>query len=180
LANQSLSYLTNPLVSESHLEKLALPNKQQAYAANEIDHLQDVKHIVYLFTILGIIGISIHLVNAKVNYSKKTLDVFFKTVKTGFIFSLALPILIGIFSLIWWERCFILFHQTFFPQGNWTFPYDSTLIRLFPVEFWQLFAALFLGLIIILSVLGLLFTTHLTQKLQTRSETPNVPNGATS
>ncbi len=32
---------------------------------------------------------------------------------------------------------FVQFHQVFFESGTWTFLFSDTLIRLFPVRFWQ-------------------------------------------
>jgi integral membrane protein (TIGR01906 family) len=48
---------------------------------------------------------------------------------------------------------FTLFHRLFFPQGNWQFPVDSTLIRLFPQQFFQ---DAFLSIILRIGFFGLL------------------------
>jgi len=39
--------------------------------------------------------------------------------------------------LIFWDSAFVLFHRVFFTGDTWLFPYSDTLIRLFPVNFWQ-------------------------------------------
>lgn len=50
---------------------------------------------------------------------------------------------------------FIFFHRIFFPQGNWQFPADSTLIKLFPEQFFQdafmtiLYHTCFFGLLLL-------------------------------
>src|SRR3989338_5239926 len=42
-----------------------------------------------------------------------------------------------LFSLTAFDLAFTLFHNLFFPQGNWTFPSDSLLIRTFPLGFFM-------------------------------------------
>jgi integral membrane protein (TIGR01906 family) len=36
-----------------------------------------------------------------------------------------------------WNTVFVDFHRIFFSGDSWMFPYSDSLIRLFPVEFWQ-------------------------------------------
>ena len=48
---------------------------------------------------------------------------------------------------------FRLFHEMFFPQGNWSFPMESTLIRLFP---WEFFFDLTVAVIARTALVGLL------------------------
>ena len=48
--------------------------------------------------------------------------------------ALALVALLFLAALLF-ERAFLAFHLSFFPQGNWSFPAESSLIRLFPREF---------------------------------------------
>ncbi len=38
--------------------------------------------------------------------------------------------------IFFWNAFFTLFHQVFFPQGNWGFPEESLIIQLFPEQFW--------------------------------------------
>jgi integral membrane protein (TIGR01906 family) len=39
--------------------------------------------------------------------------------------------------MVTWDQAFTLFHRIFFQGDTWLFPTTDTLIRLFPVEFWQ-------------------------------------------
>lgn len=48
------------------------------------------------------------------------------------------------FILIDWNRFFDSFHALFFAEGSWRFMYSDSLIRLFPIPFWQ-YAALAVG-----------------------------------
>ena len=42
-----------------------------------------------------------------------------------------------LFVLLSWREFFITFHDVFFPPGTWTFDWTSSLIRLFPDQFWS-------------------------------------------
>ena len=45
---------------------------------------------------------------------------------------------IGIVAALAFEQAFLLFHQVFFPQGNFLFdPATSNLVRLYPDWYWQ-------------------------------------------
>jgi integral membrane protein (TIGR01906 family) len=43
----------------------------------------------------------------------------------------------GVLVLLTWDQAFILFHRIFFTGSTWLFYTSDTLIRLFPIEFWQ-------------------------------------------
>jgi len=49
----------------------------------------------------------------------------------GLIFSILAYLVLNFDSL------FVNFHRIFFKGGSWIFRYSDTLIRLFPVRFWQ-------------------------------------------
>jgi uncharacterized membrane protein len=44
---------------------------------------------------------------------------------------------IGIAAAVAFDPLFLLFHEMFFPQGNFLFGADSNLIRLYPEWYWQ-------------------------------------------
>ena len=74
---------------------------------------------------------------------------------------LGLVVLIGIFASINFWQFFTDFHGLFFSGNSWQFLYSDTLIRLFPLRFWQ-DAFLFAGIIDILG--GLAFGVGLLSK----------------
>jgi integral membrane protein (TIGR01906 family) len=59
-------------------------------------------------------------------------------------------IVVGAFFAVAFEQAFLLFHELFFPHGNFLFAPDSNLLRLFPEGFW-FESALVAGLLIVLS-----------------------------
>ena len=59
-------------------------------------------------------------------------------------------VLVGIVGLVAFDPLFTLFHQVFFPAGGWAFdPSTQRLVQLYPVAFWQVTAAAF-GLLLLL------------------------------
>src|SRR5690606_19251850 len=42
-----------------------------------------------------------------------------------------------VFLAVSFDQLFVYFHRLFFEDGTWTFSQSSTLIRLFPFEFWR-------------------------------------------
>lgn len=59
----------------------------------------------------------------------------------------------GIAMLVPFDIVFRWFHVLFFPQGNWMFPADSTLIQFYPQEFFARYAAAWLAHAVLVSVL---------------------------
>jgi integral membrane protein (TIGR01906 family) len=63
-------------------------------------------------------------------------------------------VVIGIFAGISFWQFFTLFHDLFFASGSWQFEFSDSLIRLFPLPFWE-DAFLFAGVLDILGGLAL-------------------------
>jgi uncharacterized membrane protein len=55
-------------------------------------------------------------------------------------------VVVGVLGVGGLVAAFSLFHEVFFPGGNWSFPADSNLIRLYPEPFWEL-SAVALGIL---------------------------------
>lgn len=116
----------------------------EAIPQDELRHIRDVRNIVakiplslfFLFVIAGL------LIKKYQNISIN------EVIKYSFIL-LFLLILVGVVAFM---PLFILFHQIFFPQGNWAFSPESILIQLYPEQFWAVSA----GIICILTMMDIL------------------------
>lgn len=65
----------------------------------------------------------------------------------------AAVIALAVVSLAAFDALFTLFHQLFFPGGNWSFdPATQHLVQLYPFAFWQVAAAAFGVLVAVLGV----------------------------
>ena len=65
------------------------------------------------------------------------LSVFFQAVSRGGWSTVALVIMILVGVFISFQSLFTDFHRIFFSGDSWIFLYSDTLIRLFPLQFWQ-------------------------------------------
>jgi len=55
----------------------------------------------------------------------------------GGLFMLVILAGLVVYVLLQWDEFFTQFHELFFASGSWVFSYSDSLIRLYPVRFWQ-------------------------------------------
>jgi len=60
-----------------------------------------------------------------------------RLVRAGALIATGIVAVIGIAATVAFDPLFLLFHEVFFPQGNFLFAPDSNLIRLYPEWYWQ-------------------------------------------
>lgn len=98
------------------------------FATDEQAHLADVKHLLsYTYYILELLAIIVTFC---------MLDNWRKVIKWG---SALLALLLLFTFFIPFDVFFTNFHKIFFPQGNWMFSADSTLITFYPTAFFMQF-----------------------------------------
>jgi integral membrane protein (TIGR01906 family) len=106
---------------------------QMNYTTAETSHLEDVKKVMNVVDYLFLLSLLISTLI--ITHHRKN----WKTVKEflyyGSLTSLLVTIIILLAILLNFNSSFTIFHQIFFPQGNWTFPADSLLIQTFPIKF---------------------------------------------
>jgi integral membrane protein (TIGR01906 family) len=132
----SIDYLLND--SEiSFLADQQFADGTPLYNERELSHMLDVKRLfqrmvagwwflVILFVVLGIWA-----------WKEKWLAEFWRAVSLGgwLTIGLIMTILVGI--AVSFSALFTTFHRLFFTGDTWIFLYSDTLIRLFPMRFWQ-------------------------------------------
>jgi integral membrane protein (TIGR01906 family) len=147
------------LLTDSHFTKNLLdneakePTKQlirhfffmapmpQVFNEQESSHMTDVAWLIRLGLLILIIS-SILLLVLK------------PTARTIYYGAGILAALLLILAVTPFEIVFTTFHQIFFPQGNWQFAADSTIIQYYPYEFFFKFAA-FIGVYSLLAAFAL-------------------------
>ncbi|MBD3156101.1 MAG: TIGR01906 family membrane protein [Candidatus Aenigmarchaeota archaeon] len=125
----------------------------------EISHLSDVRILVGETDYLGLFSFLILILSIFFLISRgvekyQIVSYLFNAAVTTLIF----VSLFSIVSTIDFNFLFIGFHKIFFPQGNWSFHSQDTLIQLYPAKFW--FDSSFLIIVLFLiesSVLSLGF-----------------------
>ena len=108
------------------------------YTADEAAHLRDARAVLYLFVALALAALVL-IVAALVH--RPTDARRWRAVVRGAAGLAVGTVVVGIVGFLVFDAAFELFHRVFFPGGNWEFPADSNMIKLYPYAFWQLTAA---------------------------------------
>jgi integral membrane protein (TIGR01906 family) len=128
----------------------------QMYTADEQAHMRDVRVVLYGFLLLALVGLV--FVVASLLRSRRDARLW-SAVARGGIWLIVGVVVLGVFAFVAFDTVFTLFHEIFFPGGNWAFPADSNLIRLYPEPFWEL-SSLALGTISIIGGLIVWFVAR--------------------
>lgn len=141
LAAVAIDHLNTPGQASDHIAMLTdehLPESgEPLYTSAEINHLIDVKSFtnrlwrIYAVSLL-VVGGSL----AALFLRRATRAAAADALLASGLAAIAILLLLVALVLFGWSTFFTRFHEIFFPAGNWTFDYDSSLIRLFPEKFW--------------------------------------------
>ncbi len=132
----SFDYLLNDQ-GISWLANQNLPTGSPLYTERELGHMLDVKNLIQsmfvawwiLLAILVLAGLFTWRVNAITSYLRAVSS-------GGWLTILLMAVTLGFVALSF-NWLFTEFHRLFFSGDSWLFLYSDTLIRLFPIIFWQ-------------------------------------------
>ncbi len=132
----SIEYLLNN-DDISYLADQHLPGGQSLYNERELSHMVDVKRVFKgmvtwwwaLLVVLAGLGIWA--------WRARWLNSFLRALGNGGKLTLVFIALILFFTFTGFDALFTYFHELFFTGNSWIFLYSDTLIRLFPLQFWQ-------------------------------------------
>ncbi|HEY5488829.1 MAG TPA: DUF1461 domain-containing protein [Candidatus Limnocylindrales bacterium] len=113
-------------------------NGTRMYAADEQAHMRDVQIVFYGFVALAVASL-VFVVAAVARVPRDASR--WRALSRGGAGLVVFIVVLGIFAATAFEAVFTLFHEIFFPGGNWSFPATSNLIRLYPEPFWELSSA---------------------------------------
>ena len=129
------------------------------YIVAEISHLEDVAEVMkgvhFLSYASGIIILFLVL------HSWKDKIQLQKLIRYGGMATIIVIALILLLILFNFHSFFTIFHQIFFPQGNWQFAADSLLIQTFPIEFFVKISIAIFALTLLLGSLFILLSVYL-------------------
>jgi integral membrane protein (TIGR01906 family) len=134
--NQTRRYLISSMTLDD-LRELQFEDGEPIYTERELKHLLDVK--IVLIGLFRVFGISVGFLLLSAIYSgKKDGWVKFKSAlsRGGWLTAVLLGLII-VFSITSFQALFTNFHLVFFEGNSWLFQFSDTLIRLFPIQFWQ-------------------------------------------
>jgi Protein of unknown function (DUF1461) len=119
-------------------ELIAGPGTFRDLGADEAAHMRDARTIFYGFVALS--AISLAFVGVVLARAPRN-PLNWLAVARGGLWLAMILVGLGIFAALAFDTAFTLFHEIFFPGGNWAFPATSTLIRLYPTAFFELTGA---------------------------------------
>jgi len=113
------------------------PAPGRFYTADEVSHMADVRRVFDGAKILipaGLFVMAIRLQRARAHSAEAML----RLARDGAIVAGVTVTAVGIVAALAFDQAFLLFHEVFFPQGNFLFdPANSNLLRLYPDWYWQ-------------------------------------------
>ncbi len=150
----SIEYLVND-AELSFLAELKFDDGTPIYNERELSHMLDVKHVVQRLLNFWFINLALLVLvklwawragqqvpeaerSGKVPEAERSgMDAFRAGLSRGGFLTAGLLLILGAFAAVSFWQFFAWFHSLFFEGDSWLFRFDDTLIRLFPLRFWQ-------------------------------------------
>jgi len=119
------------------LADLTFENGSPLFNARELSHMEDVKAVFVPVTNIGL-GLTLILFGLLLVAQRRPwrADII-AGIRRGAWLTLVLIAILGLFAALSFWTFFESFHALFFEGDSWMFLYSDTLIRLFPLQFWQ-------------------------------------------
>lgn len=141
------TYAWNYLVNSSdisYLGDLKFADGSSLYNGRELSHMHDVKGVIRGTFVVWYISLAILLLIGLLAWRTLQAQAYRRGLSRGGWVTIGLAALIGSIVLVgmlmdpnvFWDF-FAWFHSLFFTGNSWIFEYSDTLIRLFPIRFWQ-------------------------------------------
>jgi integral membrane protein (TIGR01906 family) len=139
----AVDYLINN-ADISYLGDLKFENGSPLYNERELTHMADVKNVVRGALNVWYISLAILALLAILAWRGDWVYEFINGLRRGGMWMIGLAVSLGLIAGIgiaispnvFWQF-FTFFHSIFFEGDSWLFYYSDTLIRLFPIRFWQ-------------------------------------------
>ena len=105
------------------------------YDTSEASHLRDARAVLYAF--LTAVVAALFVLAAGVVRSRRAAP-FWRAVSRGALGLVAAFAVVGALFIVAFDAAFTLFHEVFFPGGNWSFdPRTEHMVQLYPISFWE-------------------------------------------
>ena len=119
------------------LRELQFEDGSPLYKERELIHLEDVKVVIRGLLRVFIAALAVVIFGAYIARANQGQEDFFLAVFRGGRLTTAVLLAVLFFTLISFHAMFTYFHLVFFEGDSWLFFTSDTLIRLFPIRFWQ-------------------------------------------
>jgi len=119
------------------LGDLTFDDGSPLYNERELSHMQDVKNVVKPTLTIGTITLAALVALGLWAWRSNRWQAYRSGLMRGGWLMISLVVVVGLFASVAFWQFFTLFHAIFFKGDSWLFLYSDTLIRLFPMRFWQ-------------------------------------------
>lgn len=131
--DQGINYLAQLMFDSSTNSGQAGP----IYNARELSHMRDVKDVLQILLKIWYGALAVLVVLAIWARRANWLEAYNAGWRRGGFLMIGLLVAFGIFAATSFWDFFAWFHSLFFTGDTWQFAYSDTLIRLFPMRFWE-------------------------------------------
>jgi len=132
----ALDYLLND-AGISFLAEQAFEDGSPLYNERELRHMEDVKELTQISLKIWAAGLALFVALGLWARRAGWWWGYRAGISRGGMLTMILVTVLIIFITINFNRLFTEFHHIFFEGDTWVFKYSDTLIRLFPMRFWQ-------------------------------------------
>lgn len=174
LARASIAYLNLPW-GQADLGALWLPDGTPAFNAREIQHMVDVKAVYGVLTwcAVGMLALAGGATWALARQGARA--TLWGALSDGGLLTLFILLALGVWMLVGFEQFFTAFHLVFFKGDSWLFPTTDTLIRLFPLPFWEMAGYIIAGVVGTLGFGLALVGRAMQRRLERATAAQNIP-----
>lgn len=135
-ATYGIEYLLND-AGPKYLGDLRFDDGAPVFTEREVSHMLDVKivvgHTLTMFRLSLVLLVALGLFA----WRRGWVDSFRLGISRGGWILLVLLLTLGALAAVSFWQFFSAFHAIFFEGDSWLFAFSDTLIRLYPIRFWQ-------------------------------------------
>ena len=168
LGSYGVDYINNFAPREYLARVTTGADNTLAFTEAEVNHMHDVKWVLLIATV-AVAALFLLTLLSSISLRERAPGTIRRSLFCGAWITLGLIAVLGVVGFFGWEWLFTTFHQVFFPQGNWEFSVRSSLIRLYPPQFW-IDAAIAVAVLVTAQITLLLVTTWPTKYRKLKAE----------
>ena len=168
LGSYGVDYINNFAPREYLARVTTGADNTLAFTEAEVNHMHDVKWVLLIATV-AVAALFLLTLFSSISLRERAPGTIRRSLFCGAWITLGLIAVLGVVGIFGWEWLFTSFHQVFFPQGNWEFSVRSSLIRLYPPQFW-IDAAIAVAVLVAVQITLLLVTTWPTKYRKLKAE----------
>ena len=168
LGSYGVDYINNFAPREYLARVTTGADNTLAFTEAEVNHMHDVKWVLLIATV-AVAALFLVTLFSSISLRERAPGTMRRSLFCGAWITLGLIAVLGVVGVFGWEWLFTTFHQVFFPQGNWEFSVRSSLIRLYPPQFW-IDAAIAVAVLVAVQITLLLVTTWPTKYRKLKAE----------